>query len=264
MSHGTDRGGLGFDQKWNMGWMNDTLAFMSEDPLYRARGYDRMTFSLLYAFSERFVLPLSHDEVVHGKRALASKMPGAQPQKLSNLRLLYAYMWAHPGKKLLFMGGELGQWVEWNVDSGLDWALLGFPAHQGVHRLVSTLNRLYADEPALHGLDYHPEGFEWLDCHDAPRTILSWLRWSPGWADFVAVVANFTPVPRDDFRLAVPFAGTYRVVLNTDAPEFGGQGHPVPTVLETTPGALHGREQHLEVPLPGLSVLYLKRVGDAD
>jgi 1,4-alpha-glucan branching enzyme len=261
VSRGTDRGGLGFDQKWNMGWMNDTLAFMADDPLFRRSIYQRMTFSMLYAFSERFVLALSHDEVVHGKRALASKMPGSQAEKLANLRLLYAYLWGHPGKKLIFMGGELGQWVEWDVDAALDWALLGFPAHQGVHRLVASLNSLYASEEPLHALDYHPDGFEWLDCHDADRTTLSWLRWSPEWRDFVAVVANFTPVRRDDFRLAVPFPGRYRVVLNTDAPEFGGAGSPVPSELTTTPGELHGRDQYLELPLPGLTALYLKRAG---
>ena len=262
VSHGTDRGGLGFDQKWNMGWMNDTLGFMEADPVYRSALYDSMTFSLVYAFSERFVLPLSHDEVVHGKRALASKMPGSQAAKLANLRALYAYMWAHPGKKLLFMGGELGQWVEWNVDGELDWALLPFPVHQGLRRLLTALNWIYGSEAALHALDHYPEGFEWLDCHDRDRSILSWVRWAPGWKDFVAAVANFTPVRREDFLLAVPFPGTYRVVLNTDAPEFGGEGHPVPAEIVTTPGRLHGREQYLELPLPGLSVLYLKRVGD--
>jgi 1,4-alpha-glucan branching enzyme len=261
VSHGTDRGGLGFDQKWNMGWMNDTLKFMEQDPLFRAGVYDRLTFSLLYAFTERFILPLSHDEVVHGKRSLASKMPGPQEEQLANLRALFGYLWAHPGKKLLFMGGELGQWTEWNVDGSLDWALLDFPVHQGLHRLVRTLNRLYATEPALHEQDFDPEGFEWLDCNDAQRTILSWMRWSRGWEDFVAVALNLTPTPRDDFWLAVPHAGRYRVLLNTDAHEFGGWGRPVPEELDSVPGALHGREHHLELPLPGLSALYLKRVG---
>jgi len=220
-----------------------------------------MTFSMLYAFSERFVLALSHDEVVHGKGALASKMPGSQAEKLANLRLLYAYLWAHPGKKLIFMGCELGQWTEWNVDGALDWALLDFSVHRGVQRLVASLNRIYASEEPLHALDYHPEGFEWLDCHDVDRTTLSWLRWSPEWRDFVVVVANFTPVSREGFKLAVPFPGTYRVVLNTDAPEFGGEGRPMPAELTTITGELHGRDQYLELPLPGLTALYLKRVG---
>jgi 1,4-alpha-glucan branching enzyme len=260
VSHGTDRGGLGFDQKWNMGWMNDTLKFMEADPLFRSGMYGRITFSIVYTFSERFVLPLSHDEVVHGKRSLLSKMPGAAEAKFANLRALYAYLWTHPGKKLLFMGGELAQWTEWNVDASLDWALLGYPAHQGVHRLVGRLNRLYAAEPSLHRLDFHPEGFEWLDCNDAARTILSYLRWAPGWTDPMVVVVNFTPAFREGFRLAVPFPGRWRVVLNTAAPEFGGPGSPVPEVLDTVAGEVHGRPQHLVVPLPGLTALVLKRV----
>ena len=259
VSHGTDRGGLGFDQKWNMGWMNDTLAFMEADPLFRGGQYEKVTFSLMYAFSERFVLPFSHDEVVHGKRSLLNKMPGSQAAKFANLRTLYAYMWSHPGKKLLFMGCELAQWTEWNVDRSLDWVLLGYPAHQGVRRLVGALNHLYRSEPALHARDFHPDGFEWLDCHDPERTILSYLRWSPDFQDCVAVVVNFTPAHRDDFRLAVPYPGTWRVILNTDAPDFGGEGRAVPPVLEAVPGERHGRDQYLELPLPGLSALYLKR-----
>jgi 1,4-alpha-glucan branching enzyme len=260
VSQGTDRGGLGFDQKWNMGWMNDTLKFMEADPVHRRWEYRRLTFSMLYAFSERYVLPLSHDEVVHGKRSLLSKMPGSREAKLANLRALYAYMWSHPGKKLLFMGGELGQWAEWNVDGSLDWALLRDHDHAGIQRLVTTLNALYASEPALHDLDFHPDGFEWLDCHDEERTTVSYLRWSREWKDFVAVVVNLTPVPRDGFWLPVPFAGRYRVVLNTDAWEFGGAGARVPQELDTVPGEVHGRDQHLDLLLPGLSALYLKRI----
>jgi 1,4-alpha-glucan branching enzyme len=260
VSHGTDVGGLGFDQKWNMGWMNDTLAFMETDPLFRSGRYDRLTFSLLYAFSERFVLPFSHDEVVHGKRSLLSRMPGPREAMFANLRVLYAYLWAHPGKKLLFMGGEFGQWTEWNVDVGLDWALLGFPLHQGLRDLVSRLNALYAEERALHALDFHGEGFEWLDCHDAERATISFVRWSPAWEDFVAVAVNFTPVRRDGFRLPVPFPGAYRVLLNTDAPAFGGEGHPFPDVLHSQPGELAGRDQFLELPFPGLTALYLKPI----
>jgi 1,4-alpha-glucan branching enzyme len=259
VSHGTDRGGLGFDQKWNMGWMNDTLKFMEADPLFRAGQYEKVTFSLMYAFSERFVLPFSHDEVVHGKRSLLSKMPGPAEAKFANLRALYAYLWSHPGKKLLFMGGELAQWTEWNVDAALDWPLLAYPPHQGVQRLVASLNRVYAREPALHRLDFNPDGFEWLDCHDAARTILSYLRWAPGWTDPVAVAVNFTPSDRPDFRLAVPFPGTWRVVLNTDAPEFGGRGVPLPDRLQTVAGELHGRSQHLALPLPGLTAVFLKQ-----
>jgi 1,4-alpha-glucan branching enzyme len=260
VSHGTDRGGLGFDQKWNMGWMNDTLKFMQTDPLFRPGQYNSLTFSLMYAFSERFVLPFSHDEVVHGKGSLLGRMPGSRDEMFANLRALLAYFWAHPGKKLLFMGGEFGQWAEWNVDTGLDWSLLEHPPHQGIHGLVRELNRLYAAEPPLGALDFHGDGFEWLDCHDSAHTILSFLRWSEGWDDFVAIVVNFTPVRREDFRLAVPFPGTYRVVLNTDAPLFGGSGHPVPDTLQSCDGELVGRDQYIELPLPGLSTLYIKRV----
>ncbi|HSG50145.1 MAG TPA: 1,4-alpha-glucan branching protein GlgB [Longimicrobiales bacterium] len=260
VSHGTDRGGLGFDQKWNMGWMNDTLNAVSTDPLYRKWRYDKFTFSLMYAFSERFVLPFSHDEVVHGKGSLLGKMPGPDSEKRANLRALLAYQWAHPGKKLLFMGSEMGQWKEWNVDDQLDWPLLDHPAHRGIHRLVGDLNRVYREEPALHALDFQPRGFEWIDCHDADRVILSFLRWSPEWEDFVAVVANLTPVPRGDFVLGVPWPGRYRVLLNTDAPEYGGSGMAVPPELEARPGRVHSREHMVDLPLPGLAVVYLRPV----
>ena len=263
VSHGTDRGGLGFDQKWNMGWMNDTLEFMEADPLFRESLYGRLTFSMMYAFSERFVLPLSHDEVVHGKRSLLSKMPGPAEQKFANLRVLLAYLWSHPGKKLLFMGGELAQWTEWNVDSGLDWALLDYSTHRGVSALVSALNRVYLEDPAMHALDFHPDGFEWLDCHDPGRTVLSFLRWAPGWGDFVVVAVNFTPVTHEDYALAVPFEGTYRVVLDTDAPDFGGRGEPAGRTLDSIPEPLQGRDHRLRLRLPGLSALWLKREGGA-
>lgn len=261
VSHGTDRGGLGFDQKWNMGWMNDTLDAMETDPLFRKYRYDRFTFSLLYAFSERFVLPFSHDEVVHGKRSLLSKMPGSDEEKFGNLRALYGLQWGHPGKKLLFMGGELAQWTEWNVDGALDWALLHFERHQGMRLLVGDLNRLYRGEPALHAQDFHPDGFEWLDCDDADRVILSWVRWEPGWRSYVAAVVNLTPVPRPDFKLPAPFASRHRVLLNTDAPEYGAPGHLyVPPELETRPERYKGRDQVIDLPLPGLSAVFLKPV----
>jgi len=261
VSRGTDLGGIGFDQKWNMGWMHDTLDFLSADPIYRSYKYDRLTFSLLYAFSERFVLPLSHDEVVHGKGSLINKMPGSYEDQFANLRLLYSYMWTHPGKKLLFMGGELAQWAEWNVDDQLDWALEDFDAHRGVGLLVGDLNRLYGQERALHEQDHRPEGFEWLDCSDRANTTLSWMRWSRGWDEVVIVAANFTPVRREGFRLPVPWPGSYRVLLNSDAPVYGGSGAYVPPVLGAQPGHLHGREQYLELTLPGLSALVLKPEG---
>ena len=259
VSHGTDRGGLGFDQKWNMGWMNDTLEAMETDPLYRKYRYGRFTFSLLYAFSERYVLPFSHDEVVHGKRSLVSKMPGPNEEKFATLRAVFGFQWGHPGKKLLFMGGEMAQWTEWDVDGELDWPLLDFDTHQGVRLLVSDLNRVYRDEPALHALDFHPDGFEWLDCDDPDRVILSWVRWAPEWQDYVAVVVNFTPVPRPDFKLPVPFAGPHRVLINTDAPEYGASGGLwVPPTLETRAESYRGREHVIDLPLPGLAAVYLK------
>jgi len=261
VSHGTDRGGLGFDQKWNMGWMNDTLEVMEADPIHRSGRYDRLRFSLFYAFSERFVLPLSHDEVVHGKGSLLAKMPGPDEEKFANLRLLLAYLWSHPGKKLLFMGGELAQWSEWSEERELEWELEAHEAHAGVRRLVAELNRLYRGEEALHALDFHPDGFEWIDCHDPERTTLSFLRWSPGWRDFVVVAANFTPVTRDPFRLAVPFPGRYRVILNSSGERFGTTGTEVPARVEARPERLHGREHVVALPLPGLSVLWLEREG---
>jgi 1,4-alpha-glucan branching enzyme len=185
-------------------------------------------------------------------------MPGSHEQKLANLRLLYSYMWTHPGKKLLFMSGELAQWTEWNVDTELDWALEAWENHRGVRLLLQDLNRLYRGEPALYAQDHRPEGFEWLDCSEPQATLLSYLRWAPDWRDVVVVATNFTPVHRPDFRLAVPWPGRWRVLLNSDAPVYGGSGAIVPQVLDTRPGALHGREQYLELPLPGLAALVLK------
>jgi 1,4-alpha-glucan branching enzyme len=195
---------------------------------------------------------------VHGKGSLVGKMPGSHEQKLANLRLLFGYMWTHPGKKLLFMGGELAQWSEWNVDAELDWALEAWENHRGVGLLVRDLNRLYREEPALHTQDHRPEGFEWLDCNDPGSTLLSYMRWSTDWKDVVVVALNFTPVHRGDFRLAVPWPGRYRVLLNTDAPVYGGAGVVVPPVVEARAGHLHGRDQYVEVPLPGLAALVLK------
>jgi len=258
VSHGTDRDGLGFDQKWNMGWMNDTLDLMSMDHEARSSNYARLTFAIDYAFSERFVLPLSHDEVVHGKSSLVGKMPGTPEQKLANLRLLFAYMWTHPGKKLLFMGGELAQWDEWNDDGELDWALDDFAPHRGVRHLVRDLNRVYRGEPALYALDHRPEGFEWLDCHDTEQGTLSYLRWAPEWKDMVAVVLNFRPTLHESFRLPVPRPGRYRVLLNTDDPSYGGTGVEPPKSLEAREEGLHGRPYYVELPLPGLTALLLK------
>jgi 1,4-alpha-glucan branching enzyme len=260
VSHGTDRDGLGFDQKWNMGWMNDTLAFMEAPARDRSRHYHRLTFSMVYAYSERFVLPLSHDEVVHGKRSLVAKMPGDPLEQLAHLRTLLAFQWAHPGKKLLFMGGELAQWREWSVDGELDWALLEHELHRGMRSLVRELNRLHRVEPALHVLDFQGDGFEWLDCHDHRRGTLSFLRWAKDWKDFVVVLVNFSPVRHEGFRLAVPFPGPYEVILDADAREFGGSGALPTATLETRPERLHGRHQVLELSLAPLTALYIKKV----
>ncbi len=258
VTHGDDRDGLGFDQKWNMGWMNDTLDFMSTDPIHRVHRYSKLTFSIVYAFTERFVLPLSHDEVVHEKASLLSKMPGPDEEKFASLRLLYSYMWTHPGKKLLFMGGEFAQRKEWDVDGELEWGLQEYGPHRGVMQLIRDLNGLYRTEPALHLHDDWPESFQWLDCHDPERTTISYVRYAPDWEDFLVVAANFTPGHYDGFRVAVPRAGLYRVILNSDAPVYGGHGAVVPPLLESRPGELHGREHYLELPLPGLAVVVLK------
>jgi 1,4-alpha-glucan branching enzyme len=263
VSRPTSEGGLGFDQKWNMGWMNDTLDFLARDPIYRKHHYGQLTFSIHYAFDERFILPLSHDEVVHGKGSLLSKMPGSEEDRFSGLRLLLAYQWLHPGKKLLFMGGELGQWTEWDVRGTVDWALEGFPRHAGVRELVRELNRLYAEHPALHALDYSPDGFEWLVHDDADQTTLAFLRWAPGRTSPVVVALNFTPACRDHYRIPVPFPGRYGVILNSDAEAFGGWGTIVESEVraeavsegETMP---EGGEGHaIEIRLPGLAAVAL-------
>jgi 1,4-alpha-glucan branching enzyme len=259
VSHGTDRGGLGFDQKWNMGWMNDTLEAMQAHGPERSHRYGRFAFSILYAFDERFVLPLSHDEVVHEKRSLLSKMPGPDAEKFANLRTLFGFQWAHPGKKLLFMGAEIAQRTEWNVDGELDWSLLDHAPHRGVRLLVGDLNRLYRDEVSLHAQDFRSEGFEWLDCQDRERSLLAFLRWAPERGDYVAVVVNLGPDARSDFELRVPWAGAHRVLLNTDAPEYGGAGTPLlPPAFDTRPASHPGHEHVIDLPVPALSVLYLK------
>jgi 1,4-alpha-glucan branching enzyme len=213
-------GGLGFDIKWNMGWMNDTLRYMSHDPVHRQFHHDLLTFSMLYAFTENFMLPFSHDEVVHGKQSMLHKMPGDEWRRFANLRALYTYMFTHPGKKLLFMGTEFGQGLEWNSAGVLDWYVLQFPFHQGVQSLVRDLNHLYKDSPALHTLEFDWQGFEWIDCHDSRQSIVSFIRKAGD--EFLMVVVNFTPVPRHGYRLGVPRAGKYREVLNSDSAFYGG------------------------------------------
>jgi 1,4-alpha-glucan branching enzyme len=255
-------GGLGFGFKWNMGWMHDVLAYMGQDPLYRTYHHHRMTFSLMYAFSENFVLPFSHDEVVHGKGSMLRKMPGDLEAKLANLRLLYGFMWAHPGKKLLFMGGEIGQHREWSHDRSVDWHLLEEEGHAGVKRWVSDLNRRLRDEPALHELDFDPAGFEWIDCNDSRHSVLSLVRWAKGKKRPVVCAFNFTPVTRTNYRIGVPRAGTWEEVLNSDAATYGGRGRGNLGTVETTPVAAHGKYQSINVTLPGLSALYFRCTGD--
>ncbi len=247
-------GGLGFGMKWNMGWMHDTLAYMQEDPVHRRWHHGQMTFSLVYAFSENFMLPLSHDEVVHGKGSLIGKMPGDDWRKRANLRLLLGHMWAHPGKKLLFMGGEFGQWREWSHDRELDWELLADPAHAGIARWVEDLNRLLRENPALHDRDCEAGGFEWVDCNDAENSVLSWLRKSRD-GRLLLVVANFTPLPRADYLVGVPQPGRWRERMNSDATLYGGSGVGNQGGVDTVPVSAHGRYHALNLRLPPLGLL---------
>jgi 1,4-alpha-glucan branching enzyme len=215
-------GGLGFGFKWNMGWMNDTLRYMSHDPIHRKYHHNDLTFGLLYAFHENFILPLSHDEVVHGKRSLLDKMPGDRWQKFANLRCYFAFFFTHPGKKLLFMGGEIGQWREWNHDSSLDWHLLDEPDHKGLQRLVRDLNGIYRGLPALHERDCEPDGFCWINGADADNNVVSYLRFAEDRNNFVIVICNFSPVVREGYRLGVPRGGMYLEVVNTDSEHYAG------------------------------------------
>lgn len=257
VSRPTDAGGLGFTFKWNMGWMNDTLSYMSEDPVHRKYHHHKMTFGLVYAFDENFVLPLSHDEVVHGKRSLLGRMPGDDWQRFANLRAYYGFMYGHPGKKLLFMGGEFGQEKEWNHDYSLDWHLLEQPRHQGIQHLVADLNKLYRDTPALHELDCSHEGFEWIDWQDADSSVLCWLR-RAGNGDFVICISNFTPLVRQGYRIGVPQKGAYVNLLNTDDERYGGSGVAMDGAVPTENIDAHGRPQSLQIDLPPLASLFLK------
>ena len=253
----TDHGGLGFTMKWNMGWMHDTLSYIKNEPIHRQYQHNQLTFGLLYAFTENFVLPFSHDEVVHGKGSMLGKMPGDEWQRFANLRLLYSMMWSYPGKKLLFMGGEFGQVAEWKFSGQLEWWVTQFPLHAGMARLVADLNRLYVSEHALHARDFDWDGFHWLDCTDASRSILSYIRQSGEQSIIVAL--NFTPVVRDGYRLGVPSAGTYRVLLNSDAEVYGGSNVGlIEAQSENIPWM--GMEHSIVLTLPPLGALYLQRV----
>jgi 1,4-alpha-glucan branching enzyme len=261
VSRPTHIGGLGFGLKWDMGWMHDTLDYMSKDPIHRRFHHDRLTFRMIYAFHENFVLPLSHDEVVYGKGSLIGKMPGDDWQKFANLRALYGYMFAQPGKKLLFMGGEFGQWREWAHDASLQWELLEHPLHSGLRDWVRDLNRLYSSEPALHELDCDPAGFEWIDCSDSESSVVTLIRKAKATSTMILVICNFTPVPRANYRIGAPRAGFWSEILNSDAAIYGGSNMGNIGGLEAVPVPLHGRRQSLTLVLPPLSVSYFKSQG---
>jgi 1,4-alpha-glucan branching enzyme len=251
--------GLGFTMKWNMGWMHDMLHYFSSDPVYRKFNHHDITFSLLYAFTENFVLPISHDEVVHGKGSLLNKMPGDEWRQFANVRAFLAYMWAHPGKKLLFMGQDIGQREEWNHDSGVRWDLLQFDCHRGLQTLVRELNRLYRESPALFQVDFRPAGFEWVDLHDVESSIISFLRRAEDPKDFVLFCCNFTPVPRHGYEIGVPEEGFYEEILNTDAAVFGGSNAGNGGAVSTNPVARHGRPYSIAITLPPLAVVAFRK-----
>jgi 1,4-alpha-glucan branching enzyme len=251
-------GGLGFGLKWDMGWMHDTLEYMAKEPIYRKYHHNLVTFRMIYAFSENFVLPLSHDEIVHGKGSLIGKMPGDTWQKFANLRLLFGYMYAQPAKKLLFMGGEFGQWNEWHHEASLDWHLLDHPTHAGLQRWVAELNHLYRMEPALHERDCDSTGFAWVDCNDTDRSVLCFLRMGVSTAANILVVCNFTPQERYNYRVGVPYGGFWREILNSDANFYGGAGFGNMGGGEAVPVPYHGRPYSLNLTLPPLSVVFFK------
>ena len=255
VSRPTYLGGLGFGFKWNMGWMHDTLLYLSKDPLYRKYHHNTLTFSLLYAFHENFILPFSHDEVVHGKGSMIGKMPGDDWQKFANLRLLYGYMYLHPGKKLLFMGSEFGQWAEWNHDASLEWQLLQYDPHRGLQRWVRDLNTFLRGERALVEQDFEPAGFAWIDCHDSQQSVLSFLRQGRDTGDVVVCACNFTPVPRHNYRLGVPLGGWWKEALNSDSPLYGGSGQGNMEGVPASPVASHGHYHSLNITLPPLGIV---------
>jgi 1,4-alpha-glucan branching enzyme len=258
VSRPTYLGGLGFSMKWDMGWMHDTLSYMSQEPIHRKFHHQELTFRMLYAFGENYVLPLSHDEVVHGKGSLLAKMPGDDWQKFANLRLLLAYMYAQPGKKLLFMGGEFGQWREWDHDTSLDWHLTDLPMHGGLSRWMGDLNRLLREEKAMHELDFDPAGFSWIDCTDADQSVVSLIRRGQDPADLLVGAFNFTPVPRHNYQIGVPYSGHWRELLNGDAPIYGGSGQGNLGGVEAAPIERHGHRHSVTLTLPPLAALFLK------
>ncbi len=259
VSKPTYLGGLGFGFKWNMGWMHDMLEYMSHDPVHRSYHHNKVTFSLMYAFAENFVLPFSHDEVVYGKGSMIGKMPGDEWQKFANLRTLYGYMFGHPGKKLLFMGCEFGQWNEWHHDGSLDWGLLSQPRHSGLQRWVRDLNTFYRSEPALFELDSENRGFEWIDCHDSQRSLISFMRYGRDRERPVVFVCNFTPVLRHDCGLGVPFGGMWKEALNSDAVLYGGSGQGNLGAINASSLPMHGRSHSLNITVPPLSALIFQK-----
>ncbi|MCQ9423343.1 1,4-alpha-glucan branching protein GlgB [Pseudomonas sp. LJDD11] len=256
----TEQGGLGFNYKWNMGWMHDSLHYIQQDPVHRSHHHNELSFGLVYAWSERFILPISHDEVVHGKRSLIDKMPGDRWQKFANLRAYLAFMWTHPGKKLLFMGCEFGQWREWNHDEQLDWYLLQYAEHIGVKKLVSDLNRLYREEKALHERDAEPMGFQWLIGDDHANSVYAWLRWSKG-GEPLLVVCNLTPVPREGYRVGVPFEGAWQELLNSDSQTYAGSNVGNAGEVQAQAQVSHGQAASLLLNLPPLGVVVFKPRG---
>ena len=258
VSRPTYTGGLGFSLKWNMGWMNDTLRYLRDDPIHRQYHHDELTFSMIYAFTENFTLPLSHDEVVHGKGSLLDQMPGDLWQRFANLRLLYSYMWAHPGKKVLFMGGEIAQWHEWNHDESVQWHLLQWESHQGMQRLVSDLNRVYKEQPALHEVDFDGAGFEWVDCQSREESVLAFIRKAKDPADQVLVVINFTPVVRNEHRVGVPGPGWYQEIFNSDSEHYSGSNVGNYPGREAEQVPWHGRDWSIQLRLPPLGAVMFK------
>jgi 1,4-alpha-glucan branching enzyme len=258
VSRPVEHGGLGFSIKWNMGWMNDTLSYMQHEPVHRRYHHNELTFSILYAFTENFALPLSHDEVVHGKGSLIGQMPGDLWQKFANLRLLYSYLWTHPGKKLLFMGGEFGQWNEWNHDAQLQWELLQWRSHEGLKNLVSDLNRVYREQPALHEQEFVYPGFEWVDCHNHEESALTYLRRAKDPDDFVLVCCNFTPVVRHDFPVGVPRECWYDEIFNSDSEYYGGSNVGNHPGVQAVPVSCHGKPNSIRLTLPPLAAVLFK------
>ena len=258
VSRPTHLGGLGFGMKWDMGWMHDTREYLSQDPGRRKDYHNKLTFRMTYTFTENFLLPLSHDEVVYGKSSLLGKMAGDDRQKFANLRLLLGYMYSQPGKKLLFMGGEFGQWREWNHEKDLDWHLVQYTPHAGLQKWVEDLNRLYRSEPALYELDSEPAGFEWIDCDDSDQSVLTFFRRGHSSNDVLVVACNFTPIPHTNYRLGVPQGGFWRELLNSDAQHYGGGGSGNLGGVEAGPASVHGRPYALSITLPPLAIVFLK------